>query len=273
MADLRRWALGIEYDGAAFKGWQSQSAGAGVQDALEAALARVAGEPVRVHAAGRTDAGVHATGQVVHFDCRAPRPPRAWVLGTNSLAPEAVAVRWARPVAPDFHARFSALSRRYRYRILNREVRPALDAGRVAWVRGTLDHAAMHEAAQQLLGEHDFSAFRAAQCQSRTPMRYVSEILVRRRGDMVIVDIEANAFLHNMVRAIVGSLITVGSGQRDAAWLGEVLASRDRGRAGPTAPACGLCLVGVRYPARFGLPEAELPPLPALGLWPGAGAR
>ena len=259
-----RIACRVEYDGSAYNGWQVQphEGVATVQGTLEKALAVVAGRPVRVHCAGRTDTGVHGFSQVVHFDAPASRGSKAWVLGSNANLPLDVRVHWAHQVAPEFHARFSARSRRYRYLIANTTVRPALMVGRVAWHRRPLDAAAMHEAARCLLGEQDFSAFRAASCQSTTPMREVRDVSVVRQGDLVLVDICANAFLHHMVRNIVGSLLAVGDGRRRDDWLLQVLEGGDRTVAADTAPACGLYLVAVEYPASFGLPETPHgPPL------------
>ncbi|MCE5233477.1 MAG: tRNA pseudouridine(38-40) synthase TruA [Mizugakiibacter sp.] len=250
-----RIALGIEYDGTDFFGWQRLSHGRSVQAAVEAALSFVAAHPVEVTCAGRTDAGVHARCQVVHFDSAAERSLRGWALGANSRLPPAVAVRWACPVADDFHARYAARARRYRYVILNRQARPALEARYVAWERLPLDAAAMHAAAQALVGERDFSAFRTVACQARSPMRNLREIGVVREGDKVIVEVEANAFLHHMVRNIVGSLLVVGRGERPTRWIAELLAGRDRSVAGPTAPAAGLTFIGPRYPAQWGLPD------------------
>jgi len=249
-----RIALGIEYDGTDFLGWQRLSHGATVQGALERALSSVAAHPVEVTCAGRTDAGVHGHCQVVHFDTDARRDMRGWVLGACSRLPRSIAVLWAQPVPDDFHARFSACSRRYRYTILNRPVRAALEARYVTWERLPLDAARMHRAAQALLGEHDFSAFRAASCQAAHANRRVLAAAVRREGERVMVEIEANAFLHHMVRNIVGSLLPVGRGEQPAAWLAGLLAGRDRAAAGPTAPPTGLAFVGPRYEARWGLP-------------------
>ncbi len=255
-----RLALGIEYDGTDFLGWQRLAHGATVQGAVEAAFSRVADHPVQVTCAGRTDAGVHARCQVVHFDSEAARTPRGWMLGANANLPASVGVRWVRPVADDFHARYSARARSYRYSILNRVARPALEARYVAWERQPLDAAAMHAAAQALIGENDFSAFRTVACQARTPFRNVHAIEVTRDGERVEVAIEANAFLHHMVRNIVGSLLPVGRGERPVGWLAELLAGRDRSAAGPTAPAAGLCFIAPRYPRNCGLPdEASLP--------------
>ena len=249
-----RIALGIEYDGTDFLGWQRLSEGATIQAAVEAALSFVADAPVAVTCAGRTDAGVHARCQVVHFDTAAQRSERGWRLGVNSRLPHSVAVLWAQPVADDFHARYGAVGRRYRYTILNRPVRAALDARYVTWERVPLDAAAMHAAAQALVGEHDFSAFRAIACQAHSARRDLREIAVARSGDHVTIEVEANAFLHHMVRNIVGSLLPVGRGEQAPQWVGELLRGADRSVAGPTAPPNGLCFVGPRYPARFGLP-------------------
>lgn len=273
MAALNRWVAGVEYRGADFRGWQVQASARTVQGELQRALSKVGDAPVELHAAGRTDAGVHAIEQVVHFDSSVVRAPGAWLLGGNALAPVDLSVRWVAPVDAAFHARHSALARRYRYRIHNLPVRSALREGFATWVRHPLDVASMHDAAQRLLGEQDFSAFRAAHCQSCTPMRFVAELSVRRDGSEVVIDIEANAFVHHMVRNIVGSLILIGLGRRPHDWLAEVLASRDRKQAGPTAAAQGLYLVGVRYPARFEVPVTSMPALPALGVWEGGIQR
>lgn len=252
-----RIAIGIEYDGRDFLGWQRLSHGPSVQAAIEAALSRVAAHAVEISCAGRTDAGVHARCQVAHFDSEAVRTPRAWMLGANSLLPASVAVLWAQPVAADFHARHSARARRYRYRILNRAVRPALEAGRVTWERRPLDAEAMNVAAQALLGRQDFTAFRAISCQAPSAVREVREVTVRRDGEYIDIEIEANAFLHHMVRNIVGSLLPVGRGEQPPGWLAALLAGRNRDAAGPTAPPDGLTFLGPRYPAQWGLP-AEL---------------
>ena len=249
-----RVALGIEYDGTDFFGWQRLAHGPSVQAEVEGALAFVADHPVEVTCAGRTDAGVHARCQVVHFDTHAVREPRAWVLGTTTRLPRAVAVLWAHAVPDDFHARFSARARRYRYAILNRPIRPALDARFLAWERVPLDADAMHAAAQVLLGEQDFSSFRAVSCQASHARRNVIALSVRREGEQVIVEIEANAFLHHMVRNIVGSLLEVGRGERPAEWIAELLAARDRTVAGVTAMPQGLTFLGPRYPAEWQLP-------------------
>jgi tRNA pseudouridine38-40 synthase len=253
---MPRIALGIEYDGSAYAGWQQQAHARSVQAELERALAGVAGHAVSLTAAGRTDAGVHALMQVAHFDTTAARPEHAWSLGGTAASASDITVLWAREMPGDFHARHAALSRSYRYRILNRPMRPALDRQRVCWVRRPLDAGRMDRAAQCLLGERDFSAFRAAGCQSSTPMRRMIEIGVQRRGDLVEITVCANAFLHHMVRNIAGSLLLVGGGERPEEWLAEALEARDRTRAGPTAPPQGLYFAGVEYPARFGLPCA-----------------
>lgn len=258
-----RLAAGIEYDGSGFYGWQTQRQSPTVQACLEAALSRVADHPVTVHCAGRTDTGVHAHCQVVHFDTEAERPERSWVLGANTGMHPGISVLWVRPVDPDFHARFSATRRRYRYRMLNRWVRPAIERGRVAWIRRPLAAARMHESAQALLGEHDFSSFRAVGCQAKSPVRRIHSLSVARHGSEVIVDIEANAFVYHMVRNIAGTLIPVGTGERPVAWPAEVLAAADRTVAGPTAPAEGLYFVAPSYPDHSYLPvgqEIDFPP-------------
>jgi tRNA pseudouridine38-40 synthase len=257
-----RIALGIEYDGSDFAGWQLQEGEVRtVQGSVEQALSQVADHPVRVVCAGRTDAGVHATAQVVHFDTDAERSMRSWVYGANANLPKTVSVQWARPVAEDFHARFSAVRRRYRYVILNREVRPTFLAWRVAWEYRPLSESLMQQAAQPLVGEHDFSAYRAVACQAKSPTRTLLELRVSRDRDLVILDLEANAFLHHMVRNIAGVLMDIGAGKQSPVWAREVLESRDRTLGGVTAPPHGLYLTGVSYPAHF-----ELPPLSPSGV-------
>lgn len=250
-----RLAGGIEYDGSRFLGWQIQRQEPTVQSSLQAALSRVADAPVTVTASGRTDTGVHAIEQVVHFDVGAKRSERSWVLGLNSNLPEGISALWVREVDEDFHARFSAVSRTYRYVIMNRRARPALQHGRVCWCPQPLDAEAMNEGALHLLGEHDFSAFRASACQARHPVREISAISVRRKDGLVFVDVTANAFLYHMVRNIAGSLIRVGKGIESPSWILSVLDSKDRDQAGPRAPADGLYFMKARYPGHFGLPE------------------
>ncbi|HET7811345.1 MAG TPA: tRNA pseudouridine(38-40) synthase TruA [Steroidobacteraceae bacterium] len=255
---MPRFAAGLEYDGRAYSGWQSQPGLTTVQDALQGALSRVADAPVECICAGRTDAGVHAFAQVVHFDSDAARSERAWRLGANTYLPPDVSVVWVREVAGHFHARYSARSRSYRYVIFNRDSRPGLDAGRVTWERRPLDAPRMHEAAQVLVGEHDFGGFRAVECQARSPVRRVERLEVRRHGDWVRIDITANAFLHHMVRNIAGLLMTVGYGDSPPERVAAVLASRDRKTSAATAPPDGLYLAAVSYPPEFGLPATTV---------------
>ncbi len=261
-----RIALGIEYDGSGFRGWQSQAVGPTVQDVIEAALSAIAAHPVRIQASGRTDTGVHATAQVVHFDTDARRPDTAWVRGTNALLPGSVAVRWAKPVAEAFNARFSAHSRSYRYCLYNSPVRPAISSSLVGWFHRPLDEARMRDAASCLIGLHDFSAFRSSECQARSPVRTLSGLSIVRRAEWIMFDLTANAFLHHMVRNIVGALVEVGCARREPAWLGELLEGRDRRLAAPTFQSNGLYLVGVGYDAVWGLPTLpEERRFPAIG--------
>ncbi|MFV8816639.1 tRNA pseudouridine(38-40) synthase TruA [Haliea sp. E17] len=257
-----RIACRVEYNGSRFNGWQIQPDPdvPTVQAALEAALFAVAAAPVRVHCAGRTDTGVHGHAQVIHFDAPASRSPKAWVMGGNGNLPLDVRLHWAQAVPEEFHARFSALSRRYRYVIVNTPIRPALLPGLVTWQRFPLDAAVMHREAQCMLGERDFSAFRAASCQSTTPMRNVQEVAVERRGDFVVIEIRANAFLHHMVRNIAGSLMAVGSGRQQAGWIAELLEGRDRTKAADTAPPDGLYLAEIEYPDHYQLPPTPYGP-------------
>jgi len=250
-----RLALGIEYDGSRFLGWQTQPEGGAAQDALESALAGIAAATVDVTCAGRTDRGVHAREQVVHFDTAAERPDSAWVRGVNALLPESLAVLWVRRVSSDFHARYSARARVYRYVLLNRAVRPALAARHVGWYHDVLDVEEMRRAAKHLLGEHDFSAFRAAECQAKSPIRTLNSLEIERQGERIDFVIRANAFLHHMVRNIVGTLVYVGKGKHPSGWVAEVLASRDRALAAPTFAAEGLYLEKVEYEARWDLPQ------------------
>ncbi len=258
-----RFACRIEYDGSAYNGWQSQPhiGVVTVQDQLERALCEIANAPFRVHCAGRTDTGVHAHCQVIHFESPVARSSKAWVIGGNACLPRDIRVHWAVPVASDFHARFSAQSRSYRYVIANTLIRPALMLGQVTWHRRPLDASAMHSAAQALLGEQDFSAFRAASCQSSTPMREVQFVEVRRVGELVVVEIKANAFLHHMVRNIVGALLAVGDGRKPQSWIAQLLVGRDRTVGAETAPASGLYLVDVGYPPHFRLPATPYGPM------------
>jgi len=250
-----RIAIGTSYDGSRFDGWQSQPSGNTVQDSLERALSEIGGAAVRLAGAGRTDAGVHATAQVAHFDTDAARPESAWVRGANSLLPESIAVQWAAPVPPEFHARYSATARSYRYVLYNHPVRPALFARKLGWFHLPLDREAMAAAARCLLGENDFSAFRSAECQARSPVRTLSHASVSRSGPYCVFDFTANAFLHHMVRNLVGSLLFVGKGKHPPEWVREVLESRDRKLAAPTISPDGLYLTKVQYDAHWKLPE------------------
>jgi len=252
-----RIVLGLEYCGVGFCGWQSQVQGCGVQDALEKAIAAVAGGWIRVTTAGRTDTGVHAAFQVVHFDTEVKRPLTAWVRGVNSHLPPGVAVLWAREVSEDFHARFAAMQRGYRYVLLNHPVRPALNHGLLGWYHHPLDAAAMNAAAALLIGQHDFTAFRAAECQAKSPVKDLQRLHIEQRGDYLMCDFRADGFLHHMVRNLMGSLIQVGAGAHPPAWIREILESRNRALAAPTFDAAGLYLTHIRYPAHFALPESS----------------
>lgn len=250
-----RVALGVEYDGHPFFGWQSQADGNTVQDALQTALGAIANEPVAVIAAGRTDTGVHALEQVVHFDTHVGRPLSAWVRGVNALLPSSIAVLWAHPVPGEFHARFSAQARSYRYQLINRPVRSAVQHGKAGWFHAPLDVGQMREAAQYLLGEHDFSAFRSSECQAKTPVKNLAQLDIRKQGDAIIFDLTANAFLHHMVRNIVGGLLYVGKGKHPPQWLRNILESRERSLAAPTFAPDGLYLRRIAYDAKWGLPQ------------------
>ncbi len=261
---MARLAVGVEYDGRGFCGWQLQDGLASIQEAVQAALGKVCDHRVELTAAGRTDAGVHARGQVAHFQSDAERTDRALVLGANTLLREGLALRWARRVPDHFHARHSALARTYRYCILNRNTRSALAAGRVAFLHRSLDVERMREAARHLIGSHDFSAFRAAECQARSPARDLTQLELRRVGDFLVMEVTANAFLHHMVRNIAGLLIHIGQGEAEPVHAAEVLAGRDRRLAPATAPAAGLYLWRVHYPPVFGLPDdSDIMPAPA----------
>lgn len=253
---MQRIALGIEYNGSHFHGFQSQSSGVKtVQQSLEAALSSICDEPVSLVCAGRTDRGVHATQQVIHFDTLAIRPEKAWLRGANTRLPEGVSIRWAQTVAPQFHARFSAQSRTYRYLIYNTRTPSALLNGLVTWDRRRFDLTAMKEASEHLIGEHDFNAFRGSDCQAKTSIRTLSAIDISTQGDFIIIQVQANAFLYHMVRNIVGVLTAVAAGEKPSIWSKSVLESCDRRCGGVTAPAAGLYLVAVDYPETLPLPD------------------
>jgi tRNA pseudouridine38-40 synthase len=256
-----RIALLLEYDGSHYHGWQAQTGLHTVQATLERALSEVADSPITVVCAGRTDTGVHATNQVVHFECDKERTLRSWIYGANAFLPKDVCVKWGKEVSESFHARYSAISRRYRYVIYNSAIRPALMRAHVTWQYKQLDHQLMHQAAQSLLGEQDFTSFRSVECQSNTPMRKVHQIEVTRSNDLIMIDITANAFLHHMVRNIAGVLIAVGQSKRPVAWVHEVLCAKDRKLGAETAPPYGLYLVHVGYPQEFGIAQSTLGPL------------
>ena len=256
-----RIALGLEYDGAAFCGWQTQPSGCGVQDHLQQALTRFADAPIEVTAAGRTDAGVHATAQVVHFDTEARREEVSWIRGTNSNLHEGARVLWAREVAADFHSRYGARSRSYRYLLLDAPVAPAILRGRVGWHHRALDTALMSEGLAALVGEHDFTSFRDAQCQAKSPVRHLMAAGIERQRGLVVFTFRANAFLHHMIRNVVGALVYVGMGKQSPAWIAELLAARDRRLAAPTFAPDGLYLAGVEYDPAFGLPAPRSHPL------------
>lgn len=261
-AGLQRVALAVEYHGGAFSGFQVQPGSvATVQKALQKALTKVANEPITLICAGRTDAGVHATAQVVHFDTQAVRPTQAWLRGVRAHLPSTVCVRWVCNVEPEFHARFSATSRTYRYLLTNSKVSPALLHGQITWSRKPLDVTLMQQGAKALLGEHDFTSLRASFCSARNPVRCIEHIHFARRGDLIIMEIKANAFLHHMVRNIVGVLMEVGRGDKPVAWVAKVLAAKNRSEASVTAPPSGLYLVAIDYDAKFGLPEVTPGPL------------
>jgi len=257
MKNQRRLAMGVEYDGTHYNGWQYQPHAPSVQQCLNVAISAVADETTSCIGSGRTDTGVHAGGQVAHFDTRAERSPRAWLLGINTNLPDDINILWIKEVDPEFHARYSALKRLYRYSILNRPVRSALARHRAWWVRRPLDEQAMAAATGCMLGTHDFSSFRAAGCQSHSPVRNMMSIEVTRRRDWIVVHCEANAFLHHMVRNILGSLVDIGLGERPVEWMGELLAARDRKLAGITAPAAGLVLTRIEFPVHFGLDDVN----------------
>ncbi|MCJ1883044.1 tRNA pseudouridine(38-40) synthase TruA [Pseudomonas nitroreducens] len=258
---VSRIALGVEFKGSRYRGWQRQEDGVPtVQGALEKALSRVADHPVSLMCAGRTDALVHASGQVVHFDTTVERPLKAWIMGTNANLPGDISVTWAKVMPAHFHARFSAMARRYRYVIYNDQIRPAHQAEEVTWNHRPLDASRMREAARALVGTHDFTSFRAVQCQAKSPVKTVHHLEVIEHGRFIVLDIRANAFLHHMVRNFAGVLMTIGAGERPSEWAAEVLEARDRRAGGVTAHPYGLYLVRVEYPEEFVLPERYLGP-------------
>ncbi len=254
----------LEYDGSNFCGWQRQRSGNSIQNALEVALSNIAGSDIRVVAAGRTDAGVHATYQVAHFDTYAERPMSAWVRGVNTFLPDSIAVLWASEISDEFHARYSATERCYLYLLLNYPTRPALYNGKIGWFYQALDLERMQTAAQMLLGEHDFSAFRAAECQAKSPVRNLTKLEVTRLGDIIAFEFRANSFLHHMVRNIVGCLVYVGKGKYGPEWIAALLRSGKRSEAAPTFSAAGLYLAGITYDAKWTVPPFIDPPLAAV---------
>jgi len=256
-----RYALGVEYDGKNYYGWQRQKSVVSVQQTLETALSKIADEPIEVVCAGRTDTGVNATNQVIHFDTNKVRKDVAWTLGTNTLLPQDISVSWVKEVDEEFHARFSATARRYRYIIYNNNLRSAILSSGLSFCHQPLDEKLMHQAAQYLVGKHDFTSFRTVHCQSHSPVRTIYHCDVSRKGSYVIIDIKANAFLHHMVRNIAGSLMKVGQQLQPVTWIHEVLEAKNRCLAGITAPAGGLYFVDVDYPEQFGIPQRNLGPL------------
>ncbi|MCV6612746.1 MAG: tRNA pseudouridine(38-40) synthase TruA [Amphritea sp.] len=257
-----RYALCVEYAGANYRGWQTQKEKdvPTIQETVEQALSKIANEPVSVICAGRTDARVSGTYQIIHFDTSAVRDERAWVMGTNTKLPDDIAIRWANRVDHEFHARFSALERRYRYLIYSAPVKPALLSKGVTWTHKTLDIESMQQAADYLIGEHDFTSYRAIGCQANSPVRDVREMNVYRAGDLIVIDVRANAFLHHMIRNFAGVLMKIGAGEAEPVWAQQVLQARDRTQGGVTAPPFGLYFVDVKYPERYQLPESELGP-------------
>ena len=254
---LKRIALAVEYDGQGFCGWQRQPHCHSVQAEVEQALSKIAQHEVTVYCSGRTDTGVHAAAQIVHFESDAERPLRAWTFGANSQLDKRVAIHWAAEMPMNFHARFSALDRSYRYTILNRSTRPGYQAGTIGWERTPLDAERMHSAAQVMVGEHDFSSFRSAECQANHAIRYLKRISVHREADRVIVEVTANGFLHNMVRIVTGCLLAIGRGDQPESWMSTLLAVKDRTQAGVTIAPRGLCFLQPSYPSEFGVPDFE----------------
>jgi tRNA pseudouridine38-40 synthase len=262
-----RFAIGVDFKGGAYRGWQTQQPGVrSVQETVEAAIGKVANHPVTVIAAGRTDAGVHASGMVAHFDTQAERPERSWLLGVNTQLPKDIALRWIQPVSDEFHARFRAVARRYRYVIYNHPLRSSLLAGMVTWHYHALNAQRMQEAAQHLVGEHDFTSFRAIGCQAKKATRHVHFLQVTQKGSLIILDIQADGFLHHMVRNIAGVLLKIGQGEAEPTWAKDVLAAKDRTMAGITAPAEGLYFVDALYPESFQLPKEPLGPVFLTGI-------
>lgn len=254
---LYRIALAVEYDGQGFCGWQRQPHCHSVQAELEDALSTIACTPITVYCAGRTDTGVHAMAQVVHFETDVDRPLRAWSFGVNSHLDRRVSVHWVKYMPDNFHARFSALDRSYRYTLINRATRPGYQAGTLGWERSPLDADRMHAAAQFILGEHDFSSFRSSECQANHALRYLKQLDIHRNQDRIIIDVKANGFLHNMVRILTGCLLAIGRGDKPVSWMAELLNARDRKLAGVTAPPNGLCFLQPSYPEEFGVPDFE----------------
>ena len=255
MTEKARIAIGIEYNGSSFHGWQQQPDRDTVQGAIETAVSEIACHPVSVVAAGRTDAGVHALQQVAHFDTTADRPQQAWIRGVNSQLPKSIAIRWARPVDVDFHSRFAAVARSYRYVIFNNPVRPALQHSRVGWFHRRLDIDAINAGLSNLTGEHDFSTFRSSECQAKSPVKTLHEAVATRHADYVVLDFRGSGFLHHMVRNIIGSMLWVGQGKMPPEWIGMLLAARDRTIAAPTIAPDGLYFVGAEYDTRWNLPQ------------------
>ena len=252
-----RIALGVEYNGALYCGWQSQAGGCGVQDALEIAIRHITEHQVRVHAAGRTDTGVHALMQVVHFDTETTRPDSAWIRGVNAFLPETIRVVWAKKVDDDFHARFSAVQRRYQYLLVNQPTAPAIQADKAGWYHMPLEVSAMQQAISYLQGEHDFSAFRASECQAKNPVKNLQIATVKKHAEWLVFEFAANAFLHHQVRNMVGALIYVGNGKHPPVFIKELLAQKDRTLSPPTFAPQGLYLAGVRYEEKWNLPSTQ----------------
>ena len=252
-------ALGIEYCGYHYHGWQKQDAPNSIQEHVESALSKIANRQIKVYCAGRTDAGVHASQQVLHLETKVKRTMYTWVVGSNTYLPEDISILWAKQVDSDFHARYSVVTRTYRYIIINRQARPGLHYGKVTWEPQQLDELKMQMAATALVGEHDFTAYRTAACQAKTPVRKVKKLDISRSGDYIVLEIEANAFLHHMVRNIAGVLLEIGIGKKPPAWAAEVLAMKDRKKAAKTASAAGLYLAQVKYPSKYNIPLADIP--------------